>query len=158
MYTLALTLHSYTRWLVIIAMLWALVMAWSGWLRPREWTQWDNRAGLFFSTIFSIQFILGVILVLQPVGFAQAAWRDMGAAMQVRDLRFFGLEHPLQMIIALTLVHLGRARSRKATVTSKKFRWAAITFTIASLLVLAAIPWWRPLLRAITAYIGIPIG
>ncbi|MDX1993084.1 MAG: hypothetical protein SF029_11875 [bacterium] len=147
MYSLALYLHSYTRWLVLVVMLWALYRAWAGWLRRREWTVWDDRAGIAFAGAISLQFVFGVLLYFQPVGIAQAAMRDMGAAMQVRELRFFGLEHPLQMMIAIGIVHMGRARSRKAEGDRAKFRWAIICYTLATLLILAAIPWWRPLLR-----------
>jgi hypothetical protein len=89
----------------------------------------------------------GLLLYFEPLGIAQAAARDMGTAMRVRELRFFGLEHPLQMVIALTLVHLGRARSRKAAELALKYRWALVCFTLAALLIVIAIPWWRPLLR-----------
>jgi hypothetical protein len=149
MYTLSLFLHNTTRWLVFGAMLWAVIQVWHGIVRRREWNAWDNRAGLAFATLFSIQFVWGLLLYFEPFGIAQAAARDMGAAMRVRELRFFGLEHPLQMVIALALVHLGRARSRKAGETRLKFRWAAITFTLAAVLIVIAIPWWRPLLRGV---------
>jgi mono/diheme cytochrome c family protein len=71
----------------------------------------------------------------------------MGASMRVRELRFFGLEHPLQMFIAIGLVHMGQARARKAATDRGRFRWAAGAFTVATLLILTAIPWWRPLVR-----------
>lgn len=147
MYNIALLLHSYTRWLVLVALLFALYRAWSGWLRQREWTIWDRRAGLFFAVLITVQFFFGVLLYFQPAGLAQAAVRDFGAAMQVRELRFFGLEHPLQMTIALGLAHMRWARSRKSPETRKKFRWAVICYTLAALAILIAIPWWRPLLR-----------
>lgn len=149
MYEIALLLHSYTRWLVVIVMLWAIVNAWWGLLRQRTWTVWDRRAGAAFAILITVQFVWGVILYLVPNGLAQAALRDMGASMQVRELRFFGLEHPLQMVIALTLVHLGWTRSRKAPADRTKFRWAAGTYTVATLLILSAIPWWRPFARAL---------
>jgi mono/diheme cytochrome c family protein len=147
LYALLLLLHSYNRWLVIIAVAWALILAWTGCLGKRSWNKWDDRAGWLFAAAFSLQFVLGVLLYFQPDGMAQAALRDLSAAIQVRDLRFFGLEHPPIMILALALAHLGRARSRKAVVAVSKYRWAAICFSIATALVLLAIPWWRPLFR-----------
>jgi hypothetical protein len=147
MYTIALFLHSYTRWLVLIAMVWALYRAWSGWLRRREWTIWDDRAAMFFAIAITVQFVFGLLLYFQPTGLAQAAARDFSTAMQVRELRFFGLEHPLQMMIALGLAHMGWTRARKAPDSRRKFRWAVICFTLATLLILTAVPWWRPLFR-----------
>jgi len=147
MYSAALILHNYTRWLVVVVMVWALVQVWGGWLLKRDWGRWERWACLAFGVMTSVQSVLGFILFFLPTGLAQAAWRDIGSAMAVRDLRFFGLEHPLQMFIAIGLVHLGWSRSRRAEETAKKYRWAAITFGVATLLILSAIPWWRPLLR-----------
>lgn len=149
-YELSLLLHSYTRWLIIVAMIGALGLSWWGLLRNREWGKWEARFAAAFAILVSIQFVWGVLLYFTPDGLAQAALRDMGASMKVRELRFFGLEHPLQMFIAIGLVHMGWARSRKAPLSKAKFRWAAGAFTTATLLILLAIPWWRPLARPIT--------
>ncbi|MDJ0755440.1 MAG: cytochrome c [Ardenticatenaceae bacterium] len=156
MYNVTLLLHSYTRWLVILAMVWALGWIWWGRATHREWGKWEDRAGFFFAMAFSLQFVLGVILYFLPAGLAQAAVRDFGEAMGVRELRFFGLEHPLQMIIALGLSHLGWARSRKAVMAKVKYRWAITCYLLATILVLSAIPWWRPLFRSIPAFASTP--
>jgi len=147
MYRLALLFHSYTRWLVLIAMVWALFYAWRGWLGNRPWTRVDRRAGLLFTVITSMQFVLGLLLYVYPSGLARTALRNLGAAMEIRELRFFGIEHPLQMVIAIGLVHLGSARSRKARAPLAQHRWAVLCYTLAALAILTAIPWWRPLLR-----------
>ncbi len=149
MYIIVLTLHSYTRWLVLAAMLFALFRAWRGMLGQRAWARADDWAALTFTWVISLQFVLGVILYFVPNGMAQVAWRDLAAAMPVRDLRFFSLEHPIQMLVAITLVHLGSARSRRAHPAARQYRWAVICFTAGALLILAAIPWWRPLLRGL---------
>jgi hypothetical protein len=57
------------------------------------------------------------------------------------------VEHIALMIFALGLSHGGRTLSRKATSAAAKHRAAAILFTLALLVVLAAIPWARPLIR-----------
>ncbi|MDX2137363.1 MAG: hypothetical protein SF123_04655 [Chloroflexota bacterium] len=151
LYEISLLLHSYTRWLIMIVMVAAVALAWWGLIRQREWGLWEKRLASAFAILLSIQFIWGVVLYFVPNGIAQVALQDMGSSMRVRELRFFGLEHPLQMVIALGLVHMGWARSRKASTSKLKYRWAAWTFTIATILILSAIPWWRPLARAITS-------
>ncbi len=149
LYEISLLLHSYLRWLIFIAMIGCLGLAWWGVLRQRTWGKWESRFAAAFAMLASIQFVMGVLLFIVPDGIAQAALRDMGASMRVRELRFFGLEHPLQMVIAIGLVHLGWARARKAKLDRSRFRWTAGSFTVASLLILAAIPWWRPQVRPI---------
>ena len=149
MYSTLLLLHSYTRWLVLIMMVYALGRAWWGFIRKRTWTKDDTIAALGFTWITSLQFVLGLALFLIPGGIARAAWQNFSVAMTVYELRFFGFEHPLQMVIALAVVHLGSARARKAQPAQRQFRWATICFTIAAILILTMIPWWRPLLRGI---------
>ncbi|MCU0476569.1 MAG: cytochrome c [Anaerolineae bacterium] len=150
LYEFSLVLHNLTRWLVVVVMLVAIGRAWWGVWRGSAWTTLDRRLAWAFAMLMSVQFIWGAVLFLVPDGLAQAAVRDMSASMKVRELRFFGLEHPLQMVIALGLVHLGAARSRKANADRTRFRWVAGTFTLATVLVLSAIPWWRPLVRSVT--------
>lgn len=150
-YTIILFFHSYNRWIVVAAMLFALIRAWRGMVGKKEWTRVDDIAALTFVWTVSLQFVLGGVLYLFPDGLAQTAMQmmslDFRTTMKTRDLRFFGMEHPLQMTIALAIVHLGSARSRKVHPSASQFRWAAICFTIAALLIFSGIPWWRPLLR-----------
>jgi len=151
MYEIALLLHSYTRWIVLIVSLYTLFIVWRGFIQKREWTKTETIASRLFVWVFTLQFVLGAILFFIPNGLAQTAIdimsQDFGTAMQTRDIRFFGMEHPLQMTIAMAVVHIGAAPARKVTPSSKQFRWAVICFTLGLLLILVGIPWWRPLLR-----------
>jgi hypothetical protein len=62
-------------------------------------------------------------------------------------LRPIVVEHLSMMLLALGLVHVGVARSRKAVQDRSKHKQAAIWFTLSVAAILAAIPWGRPLLR-----------
>ncbi|MBL8098265.1 MAG: hypothetical protein JNK81_03740 [Anaerolineales bacterium] len=151
MYEITLFLHSHARWMVLIVSFYTLFIVWRGFLQKREWTETETLASRLFVWMFTLQFILGVILFFIPSGLAQTAIKimgqDFGTAMQNRDIRFFGMEHPLQMTIAMAIVHIGASRARKVTPSARQFRWAVICFTLGLLLILAGIPWWRPLLR-----------
>jgi hypothetical protein len=72
---------------------------------------------------------------------------DLGAAMAVKELRFFSVEHITGMIIAITLAQIGVGRVRHAPTDAAKLRRAAFWQTLAVLAILASIPWWRPLAR-----------
>jgi hypothetical protein len=61
----------------------------------------------------------------------------MGNASQ----RFWTLEHVLLMIVALILIHVGRATSKRAEEARGKHKRAAIFFGLALLAILIAIPW-----------------
>ena len=60
--------------------------------------------------------------------------------MQSRALRFWALEHPFAMMVALALAHIGFAKARKMGGTAAQ-RAASLYFTLAFLVILAAIPW-----------------
>ena len=147
MYNLALIVHNFTRWLVLLALAWALLQSLHGWIRKREWSQNDQRAAFTVMVIASIQLVFGLTLYFHPAGLAQAAWKDLSMAMKVYDFRFFGFEHPLQMIIGIVLIHFGYHRSKKATTSKDKHRRAVIFFSLAALAIVTMIPWWRPLIR-----------
>ncbi|HXH06795.1 MAG TPA: hypothetical protein VNI83_09420 [Vicinamibacterales bacterium] len=152
MYAAALLLHSWLRWLVLGAGLLAVGRALGGRAKGRAWGPHDDRAGRLFGLTLDIQMLLGLLLyfVLSPV--VSAARADIGAAMRTSALRFWLVEHLVAMTLAVVLVHLGRARVRRALSDRQRFTRAAVYFGLALLLVLASIPWpglpyARPLLR-----------
>jgi len=147
MYGVFLYLHSYNRWLVLVAAAAALTASWSAWLRGRPYGRGVAATGRAFVGLFDLQVLVGLVLYgLSPI--ARMGLRDLGAAMAVKELRFFSVEHITGMLIALTLAHVGVARVRKASTDSAKLRQAAIWQTLAVLSILASIPWWRPLARS----------
>ena len=141
-----MTLHNLVRWVVVILAILALVRAYLGWLGRREWTERDRQVGVFFSAALDTQVLLGLILYfISPL--TRTALQDLGAAMGSPDLRFFALEHAFYMIVAVILVHIGSARSRRSKTDVDKHRTAAIFYTLAVLIILIGIPWSRPLIR-----------
>jgi hypothetical protein len=67
--------------------------------------------------------------------------------MQNKEMRFFALEHSFLMICFLVLVHVGNARIKRMMDDRAKHRAGFIWWGISLLILLAGIPWWRPLLR-----------
>ena len=152
MYPFILTLHSIVRWVVLILALVATLRALFGWLAKKEWTSLDDRLGLWFTASYDVEVLLGIILYIFLSPLTRAVFQDFGAAMSNSVSRFWSLEHVFLMIIGLALAHAGRATSNAAEGATKKHRRAAIFFGLATLALLAAIPWpmlayGRPLLR-----------
>jgi hypothetical protein len=143
MHTGLLHTHNLFRWLVLIVIVLAVVFAFIGWFKKRDWTKKDNITGLILTIFMDIQFLVGIILYAFVSPLTKAAFSDFGAAMKNSALRFYAVEHILLMIIALVLVHIGRSKSKKAVAPWKKHRVAAIYYGIALVLILAAIPWDR---------------
>lgn len=141
MYLATATLHSLLRWLVLIFALVAVFRGFAGWFGRRPWTSVDDRAGRMFIIALDIQTLIGLLLygVLSPI--TMAAFADMGTAMKTAILRFYAVEHLVMMLAAVALAHVGRARSKKQATAVAQHRTAAIFYTIALLIMLAAIPW-----------------
>ena len=141
MYSFILATHNILRWFVLIFGILAIIRGFVGWSGKKEWTGLDNKLGLGFTMSLDIQVLLGFLLyfVFSPV--TKVAFSDIGAAMGTSELRFFLVEHFLMMIIALVVAHIGRSRAKKADTDVSKHKNAAIFYTIAMLLILAAIPW-----------------
>lgn len=151
-------LHNLNRWFVLIAAVWALVVLYRGLFSRAAWGPQPLRVSRMFVGLMDLQFLLGLILyVLGPyAGTLFSSFRDaMGQAV----LRFFALEHPLQMLIAIIVAHVGLGLAKKATTDRAKYKRAAIAFTIALVIMLAGIPWpgsehGRPLLPTLAGLFG----
>jgi len=144
MYPFVLAVHNVIRWVVLIAGILAAVRALIGWLGKKEWTKQDRLFGVIFTSSVDIQLLLGILLyfVFSPI--TKGAFGDFGAAMGVKDIRFFAIEHVFYMILALVFAHLGSFLPKKVDDAVSKHKRAAIWFSLAVLIILAGIPWWRP--------------
>jgi Na+-driven multidrug efflux pump len=145
MYTAVLVIHNIFRWVVLAAALFALFRAYSGWLGKREWTKTDRLSGTLFSISLDIQLLFGLILYV--AGEWYTVFQSMAEAMANETMRFFGLEHIFYMLVAVILVHAGSVLARKASEDIARHRRAALWYSLVVVILLIAIPWWRPLLR-----------
>lgn len=143
LYTGFLHLHDTLRWLLLLSLVTTLVKYVMGWLGNQRWKKTDNLMGIVFTSLMDVQLLVGLVLYafLSPI--TQAAFSDFGAVMKNSDLRFYAVEHIAMMLIAVVLVHIGRAKSKKATSDVAKFRVATIFYSLALVVILAAIPWGR---------------
>ena len=140
MYSAILVIHSWLRWVVLIAGLIAIVRGFSGWSGVKSWRPSDDRAGFWFITTLDIQLLLGLWLYFFLSPFTTQALSDFGSAMRSPGMRFWAVEHVFGMVVGIALAHIGRARVRKVD-SYRKHRTAAIFFGLALLAVLASIPW-----------------
>jgi hypothetical protein len=133
-------IHSLLRWIVILACLWALLRVWSGFFGRSEWTRKDQMAGLIFTSLLNLQFILGLVLYgISPI--TRSAMTNFAAAMKDSTLRFYAVEHLAGMLLAVVIGQVGYSISKRAVTDRGKFLRSAIAYSIAAVLILASIPW-----------------
>jgi hypothetical protein len=154
MYATFLVLHNLTRWLVLGFGFWALYRLADGWIRRRSWSRADRLVMRWFALIISLQFVLGAVVYLLPGSLVQGALSNAGMVtiMKNRILRFFTLEHPLQMFIAIGISHMANMITRRMSSDRRRFVTGTLLLSLTLLLILAAIPWpflshGRPWLR-----------
>jgi hypothetical protein len=147
LYSVVLGFHGLLRWLVLGAGVAAIVVAASGWRGRKPATRALRQFGILFVAAMDLQFLLGLILYVWLSPVTRMAFQNMAAAMKTHELRFFTVEHTTYMLIAVILAHVGAAISRKGKTDRTKYRGATIAYCLSLLLVLAGIPWWRPLVR-----------
>jgi uncharacterized membrane protein len=146
-----LSLHNVIRWVVLVLGVVLIVRSILGWLKKWDYRERDRKLTPFFSGVYDLQVLLGIILFFTK-GWGGVLMNAPAEVMKTSALRFFAVEHWTLMIVAAVLIHIGSAQVKKATESIKKYKRATIWFTIALLLTLASIPWpgmsaARPLFR-----------
>lgn len=132
-----LHLHSGLRYVILAMLIISIIVAFGGTGGKKPFTE-GNRKLFLFTMVFShVQLLIG--LVLYVITKKYQLFTD--GLMSVPQARFFGLEHLLMMIIALTLITIGHSKSKKATDAAAKFKKIAVFYTIALIIIFVAIPW-----------------
>jgi hypothetical protein len=150
MYTTVLMLHSWIRWIALVAVVGATLAAVRG--RVAGTTSLADRWGLVAVTTLDIQMLLGLILYFVVSPNMQEIRAHFGEAMRNPQLRFWAVEHITAMFVALVLVHLGRVLARKAKTPAAKRTRLLVCFGIATVAMFLGTPWpgtaaGRPLFR-----------
>jgi hypothetical protein len=145
MYRVVLALHNIIRWLVLAFGLLAVGRAVLGWIQKKDWTDSERRFGIFFTASVDTQLLLGFLLYFVFSDITKNAFKDFGAAMSNPGIRFFAVEHVFIMILGVVFAHLGSALPKKVDKSQAKFKRAVIWFGLALLVILAGIPWSRPI-------------
>jgi hypothetical protein len=135
-----LWVHSLLRWAVLVTGLVAWFRAIGGKTANRPWAPQDELWGLLLTISADVQLLVGVVLyVLSPI--TRMGISNLATAMRIDTARFFTVEHPVAMIVAIALIHIGRVKIRKAADPARKHRAALVFFGIAMVVIIISIPW-----------------
>jgi hypothetical protein len=140
MYPFLLALHSLVRWFVLASLLLASIIAWRGWLGNKVYNSFDNAVRMIAASFAHLQLVIGLTLYfISPI--VDYFLHNFKTAVQMRQIRFFGMEHVTMMLIGITLITIGSAKARRKLHDKAKFKTMAIWFTIALLVILSSVPW-----------------
>lgn len=122
------SIHSLLRWLVLAAMVGAIVIGLLRTAKKAQWVPGSDRPYRMAAVLFDAQVALGVVLWLGHSGWDENL--------------FVGVIHPIGMLVSLGLVHMGVAKAKRVAETSSH-RTVALAFLIALVVVALTIPWVR---------------
>lgn len=131
--------HGGLRWLVLAFLLAAIIKsAMSG--NSGQYPASNRKLALFGLIFLHIQLVIGLVLYFQSQT-VKLALQDMGAAMKDPYLRFWAVEHISMMLLAVVAGTIGYSRAKRKNDAGAKNRTVLIYYTLALILIVAAIPW-----------------
>ncbi len=140
LYNLFLILHSWNRWIILLAGLSIIIASAVALTRKDKFTGFNKFIGLTYISSLHVQLLIGILLYFVFSPLTQAAFNDVGNAMKNSGLRFWLVEHTLLNVIGIVLAQIGYSRSKKMLNDNAKhktlFTWTLISF----ILILLAIP------------------
>ena len=140
MYTGMLHLHSFLRWVILVLLLIVVIRSVTAGKRP--YNAADNRFSLFTLISCDLMLLVGLYIWLTGAyGLNTFESQPMKDIMANKVMRFFSVEHLTAMIIAIVLVHVGRATAKKKLPDAVKHKRTLIFFGLALLIILISIPW-----------------
>ncbi len=135
-------IHSVLRWTILIVLLFTICKAFIGMQRKSVFANSDTQSGLFLMIVADIQLLLGLIQYFFGAwGIKNIQNLGMKEVMKNDYSRFFAVEHISMMIIAIVLIHIGRAKSKRAATDLSKHKISFWFYLIALLIILVSIPW-----------------
>jgi len=140
MYQTLTFLHSTLRWFVLISLIISLYKAYRGYSLKTTYTKTDNAIRHWTATIAHLQLMVGITLYFQsPI--IKYFLKNFSTAKENFDLLFFGLLHSTLMLIAVIIITIGSALTKRKTVDNEKFKTMLVCYGLALLLIFIAIPW-----------------
>jgi hypothetical protein len=146
MYTIVLILHSWIRWVALVAAVGATFAAF------RRQTATAERWSLAAVTALDLQMLIGLLLYLVVSPSMKEILANFGASMKDPTARFWAVEHLSAMLVAVIAAHIGRVLARKAASDHAKRARIMVAFGLATVLMILGMPWpgrpgGRPLFR-----------
>lgn len=127
-------LHSLMRYLVLASVAFAAFVAWRGLLLKLPILVWERLLSILAMVLCHVQLAIGLILYM-------VRYEYINEVMTGTYQRFWKYEHLTTMLLAITLVTLGRMLSKRAKLEGTKQMLVAVFFTAGLLLMLWGIPW-----------------
>ena len=140
MFSTLLTLHSITRWIVLVFLLFSIYRALVGYTTNKTFSKTDNAFRHWTTTFAHIQLMIGMTLYTQST-IVKYFWSNIKSAIRILDITFYSLIHVILMTTAIVLLTIGSAMTKKQANDKDKFKTMLVWFSIVLIIIFIAIPW-----------------
>jgi hypothetical protein len=134
LYPIFLQLHSGFRYVVMLLVVLAILVALAGWFGKRAYTDGNRKLNLFAMISVHTQVLFGIVLY-----FVSPFVQFTSQTMKVAETRYWTMEHVVMMLFAAALITVGHSRSKKIILHEGKHRAIAIFYLLAMLVIVVAI-------------------
>ncbi|HCS20676.1 MAG TPA: cytochrome B [Bacteroidetes bacterium] len=131
--------HSGLRWVVLLALIYAIYTSIKG---KKDGSTFKSlkTVGTFTVASLHLQLILGLAMYFQSQWYQ--SFKEQGTELfSNATSRFYVLEHPILMILAVVFATIGNAKAKKAKTDKAAFQTRLVWFSITLALILIGIPW-----------------
>src|SRR3954453_13248530 len=111
MYTTLLAVHSWVRWLALVAVVGTTLAAVRG--KVTGASSLADRWGMVAMMALEIQLLLRLLLYFAAAPNIKAILDNFGGAMKAPALHFWAAQHTTPMFAPIALAHVGRVLARK---------------------------------------------
>ncbi|MEY3152952.1 MAG: hypothetical protein RLZZ333_1549 [Bacteroidota bacterium] len=137
-----LHLHNLLRWIILVLLVVSVLKSYNGWKSNKTFMAGDKKIWLFTMISAHITLLLGLYQwTLGRFGLFTYVKPEGVSMMKDPTLRFYQMEHPVMMIIAIVLITLAYGNAKKAVPDDQKFKKAFQLFSVALIVILLAVPW-----------------
>ena len=130
-YNILKSAHSGWRYIVLTLLVVAVIQALAGWFGKKTYTEGNRKLNVFTLISAHIQLIFGLVLYFLSPLTKLASSEAIG--------RYWKMEHISIMILAIVLITIGNAKSKKVDAAISKHKTIAIFFGLALLFIVVSI-------------------
>ena len=137
-----LHLHNIMRWIILLLLIIAIVRGFVGMTGNKPFTPGDKKVGLFLMISAHITLLIGLYQWMAGrYGILTTSLPPGTKLMEDDFYLFYWIEHPLGMIVAVALITIGRAQSKKNILDIVKHKRSFWYYLIALIIIIATVPW-----------------
>ena len=133
-YEIVKDIHSWFRYVVFVLVLLAIIQSLLGWLGKKPYTEGNRKINLFALISAHTQLLIGIVLY-----FLSPNVQFNSGTMKNDTTRYFTVEHWVMMLIAIVLITIGHAKSKRILLPEGKHKTIAVFYIIAFVIIVGAI-------------------